>query len=313
MGGYLLNCASCAPVTVAGNELLYVGAGLFRSRRLSFTGGHGLPNYLNLIDREIDMTILLPGAEESRVFFAGAQLPPLTRRVSALTDAKDGSDTKVGDSDVLIGNEVPAVIGFADNLDEDKKQAAADSIHFAERYAKSKADINLDPVGWHYHYGEAMRNCGWTMTSSKYQDHVNKQVNVSMDSIVLDIIKAVAGKNAPAMLGLLGGVFDKIQSEDKLVTLFDNNSKNGTDADFRIVPCLQSAAGTAITAFLAVDLKLSTTEGGAWFWKWKVSELKMKKIATMVELNMRVHERNRELIYKAIDKSSEEFFSGVKL
>lgn len=39
----------------------------------------------------------------------------------------------------------------------------------------------------------------------------------------------------------------------------------------------------------------------------------MKKVATMVELNMRVHELNRDRIYERLDKSSEEFFSGAKL
>jgi hypothetical protein len=134
-----------------------------------------------------------------------------------------------------------------------------------------------------------------------------------MDSIVMDIIKAVAGRNAPAMLELLGGVLDKVKNEDQLITLFDRNSKSGKNAEFRIVPCLQSIGGTAITAYLAVDCELKTQEGGAWFWKWKLSELKMKKVATMVELNMRIHERNRDLIYEKLDKSSEEFFQGANI
>ncbi|WP_223462557.1 MULTISPECIES: hypothetical protein [unclassified Pseudomonas] len=258
------------------------------------------------------MSILLPSVEESQLFFEKSQIAPLaqTPRIRGFSAMKkEGVDQQ----DLLLGNETPAVIGFSDNLDEDKKQAAADSIHFAERYATTYSDIKAAPVEWHAKYSEAMRHCGWTLTSSKYKDHVNKQVNVTMDSIVLDIITAVAGRNAPAMLKLLQGAFDKIQSEESLVTLFDNNSNKGKNAEFRIVPCLQSAKGTAITAYLAVDCELDTQEGGAWFWKWKLSNLKMKKVATMAELDMRTHERNRELIYEVLDMSSEEFFRGVKL
>lgn len=258
------------------------------------------------------MSILLPSVEESQLFFESAQMTPLvqTQQVRGLLSmGKEG----VGQQDLLVGNETPSVIGFSDNLDEDKRQAAADSIHFAERYANTHSDIKATPLEWHAKYSEAMRHCGWTLTNSKYQEHVNKQVNVTMDSIVMDIITAVAGRNAPAMLELLQGVFDKVKSEESLVTLFDNNSKKGKNAEFRIVPCLQSAKGTAITAYLAVDCELDTQEGGAWFWEWKLSNLKMKKVATMVELNMRMYERNRELIYEALDMSSEEFFSGVKL
>lgn len=258
------------------------------------------------------MSILMPSAEESKIFFESLQITPLvqTPRVRAFSAIEEEGVDK---QDLLVGNGTPTVIGFADNLDEDKRQAAADSIHFAERFATTYSDIKAAPVEWHGKYSEAMRHCGWTLINSKYEDHVNRQVNVTMDSIVLDIITAVAGRNAPAMLQLLQGAFDKVKSEESLVTLFDSNSKNGKNADFRILPCLQSAKGTAITAFLAVDCELNTQEGGAWFWKWKQSNLKMKKVATMVELNMRAHERNRELIYEALDMSSDEFFSGVKL
>ena len=258
------------------------------------------------------MTILMPSIEESKLFFEHAQGMPLVQAAHARRRFMAGAEG-VDQQDLLMGNETPSVIGFSDNLDKEKKQAAADSIHFAERYANANSDIKATPLEWHAKYSEAMRHCGWTMTNNKYEDHVNKQVNVTMDSIVMDIITAVAGRNAPSMLKMMQGVFEKIQSEESLVTLFDNNSKKGKNADFRIVPCLQSAEGTAITAYLAVDCELDTQEGGAWFWKWKMSNLKMKKVATMVELNMRVHERNRDLIDKALNVSSEEFFSGVKL
>ena len=257
------------------------------------------------------MSILVPSFEESQLFFSAAKIAPLVEvpTIRGLSDEKEG----VNQQDLLVGKESPSVIGFGDNLDEDKRQAAADSIHYSERYANTNSDIKERPIEWHAKYREAMWHCGWTMTNNKYVDHVNKQVNVTMDSIVLDMIAAVAGRNAPAMLTLLQGAFDKIKSEESLMTLFDGNSKKGKNAEFRIVPCLQSDAGTAITAFLAVDCELQTQQGGAWFWKWKLANLKMKKVATMVQLNMAKHERSREFIYKALDKSSEDFFAGAKL
>lgn len=268
------------------------------------------------------MSIVLPGAEESKRFFDNVRLAPVsvanfsgifakTARPAAYSA---GSQSKpVAGADALLGNENPAIIGFSDNLDADKKQAAADSIHFAERYATAYSNKSLDPVGWHLKYSEAMRHCGWTMTSNRYQEHTSSQVNVTMDSIVMDIIQAVAGRNAPAMLELLLGVFEKLRSDEPLVTLFDRNSQKGADKEFRIVPCIQSPGGTPITAFLAADCQLSTDQGGAWFWKWKVSQLRMKRVATMVELNMRAHDRVRDRIYSSLDKSSDDFFSGIQL
>lgn len=268
------------------------------------------------------MSILLPSAEESRRFFDDVRLAPVSvanfSGVYAKTALRTAYSSKeeskpVSGADVLLGNDDPAIIGFSDNLDGDKKQAAADSIHFAERYATSHSDKSLDPVGWHLKYSQAMRHCGWTMTSNQYQEHTSSQVNVTMDSIVMEIIQAVAGRNAPAMLDLLMGVFERLRSDEPLVALFDRNSKKGANKEFRIVPCIQSPGGTPITAFLAADCQLSKDQGGAWFWKWKVSRLQMKKVATMVELNMRVHDRVRDRIYDSLDKSSDDFFSGIQL
>jgi hypothetical protein len=254
-----------------------------------------------------------PSIEESREFFREAKIAPLTLRPRAKSMSMLSAIPDNDDSDLFLGKDTPAVIGFADNVSEDKRQAAMDSIHFSERYADGNADIKSAPIEWHAHYSEAMKHCGWTMTSYKYDNHTTSQTNVTMEVIVLDIVQAVAGRNAPAMLGLLGSVFNTIKSDDKLVQLFENTSNRGSTGEFRIVPCLQSGAGTAITLFLAVDCDLNSKQGGAWFWKWKWSQLKMKKVATMVELNMRVHLRNQDLIYGALDKSSEDFFENARL
>jgi hypothetical protein len=258
------------------------------------------------------MTILLPSIEESSVFFAGTQLAPLVRKVKISAFSAVGSES-VGESDLLLGENAPAALGFTDNLDEEKKQAMADCIHFAERYADTYSNRISNVIGWHAKYSEALKHCGLTLTNSKYQDQEVRQTNVTMESIVLDVVKSVAGRNAPALMQVLGEVNEKIKSDNGLVTLFDSNSKKGEDADFRLIPCLQTPGGTAIATFVAVDCKLSTSQGGAWFWKWKFSNLRIKRVATIMELNMRMHERRRDQIMELLDVSSDDFFRGVKL
>ena len=259
------------------------------------------------------MTILVPSAEESMAFFAGAQLAPLVSKRTPIRSFAALNGEAVAKSDLLIGDNKPVAIGFSDNVDEEKKNAAADSIHFAERFASTYSDKNKTPVDWHTKYAEALKHCGWSLTNSKYQEQEVKQTNVTMASIVLDLVKAVAGRNAPAMLEVLGSSFEKIQSEEELVTLLDINGENGVDKDARILPCLQSPGGTAIAVLVAVDCKLSTSQGGAWFWKWKLSNFEMKRVAAVMELNMRMHERRKDQIMEALDISSDEFFKGVKL
>lgn len=259
------------------------------------------------------MTISVRDIEASRVFFSSVQLEPLVAKTKAIRSFADLNNETVAKSDLLVGEGVPTAIGFTDNLDEDKKQAAADSIHFAERYADTYSHKKNAPVEWHEKYSEALKHCGWSLTNSKYREEVSKQTNVTMDAVVLDIVKATAGRNAPALINMLKGAFTKIQSDEELITIFDSNSKTGKDADFRLIPCLQSPGGTAIATFVSVDCELSTSEGGAWFWKWKFSNLSMKRVASVMELNMSQHERRRDQIIELLDVNSDDFFKGVKL
>jgi hypothetical protein len=260
---------------------------------------------------EVDMSILIPDYEERRAFFESAQIAPLANPASRMSAFAAPMEQKIVDSDFLVGKEDGAAIGFTDNVDGERKQAAADSIHFAERYADKYADQNVSPVDWYQKYMLAMKHCGWTSTSFSFDDYVSKELNVSMDTVVLEIIAAVAGHNAPAMTSVLKKGFSKLESDNKHGVQFNNNSANSKGAKFRMVPCVQSPGGTAIAAFMAMDCKITTQEGGALFWKWKVSNAKMRKAACMIELNMNAHNRVKDKMLTSLGKASENFFSGI--
>ncbi|MHC8404467.1 hypothetical protein [Pseudomonas sp. TMB3-21] len=261
------------------------------------------------------MSILLPSELESRAFFNTVKF---TRPVNAFPTIQPRSfsalnDAKIANSDLLLGYDAPAAIGFTDNLDDDKKDAAADSIHFAERYADSETNKSLDPIGWHAFYNTALHHCGWTTTGFKYEDHVNKTVNATMENVVFDIVKLVAGRNVSAFLDVMGSTINALKSDDSLSTSFDKNSESGVGRDFRVLPCIQTPGGTAIACFIAADVSMQKQSGGFWLWKWNSSQTKMKKVASVMQLNMRIYNRNVDMIYDSLDKSSEDFFNGVKL
>lgn len=256
------------------------------------------------------MSILIPDYEERRAFFESAQIAPLANPTSRMSAFSAPLEKKIVDSDFLVGKEEGAAIGFTDNVDGERKQAAADSIHFAERYADHQVDQNVSPVEWYNKYIHAMKQCGWTSTSFDFDDYVSRQLNVSMDTVVLEIIAAVAGQNAPAMMNVLKKGFGKLDADKEHGVQF-NNSANSMGAKFRMVPCVQSPGGTAIAAFMAMDCKTTTREGGALFWKWKVSNTKIKKGACMIELNMDAHNRVKDQVLKTLGKASESFFSGI--
>lgn len=211
----------------------------------------------------------------------------------------------------VLGKQAPIIIAFADGLSPEKRQAAMNSTQLSEQYADSQADRKIQAVKWHEAYVRSMRHCGWFFTSYVFADHHTSNANVSMDSIVMDIVKMVAGVNAQVVLDLLGHVFDAIKNDPQAITLFDKNSKKDTVAHCQIMPCVESPGGIATSIFTGLECQFSSVEGGAWFWKWKSSSLKVKKAATMVNLNFDHYKRQEHLIVSKLDGAAEDFFANI--
>ena len=158
-----------------------------------------------------------------------------------------------------------------------------------------------------------MKHCGWTFTNYIYTTHDTKNVNVTMDSLVLEIVAMAAGANAEAIVPLLGKVFDRIKKDNAIITLFDNNSKGSSVGSCQIMPCMESEGGIAVTVLAGLECTFNSSEGGAWFWKWKASSLSVQKAATQMNLNFESYKRREHHILGQLDKSSDEFFAKINM
>jgi len=103
-----------------------------------------------------------------------------------------------------------------------------------------------------------------------------------------------------------------IKSDDALITLFDKNSKSDKVGSFQIVPCLESSQGIPVTVFAGLECEFRSLEGGAWFWKWKSSNLKVKKAATMINLNVDSYNRAEPKILEWLGEEQDDFFMSLK-
>jgi hypothetical protein len=253
---------------------------------------------------------VLPTAAQSDVFFRGlAPSPlPLRPRALALSSEENNKSNDVG----AISDESPVIVAFADGVSGENRQAAMNSIQLSERVANTDYDLNTDPIGWHVKYKEAMGHCGWFMAGSEYGEHRTSSQTLTMDAVVLDIITAVAGPNAQTVLALVSTVFDKLKENDPAMKLFDKNSKSGNSGSFRLMPCLESSSGVAVTYFISVHCEFSSQSGGFWFWKWSASSLKIKKMATGVNLNLEHYKGQEANIRGYLGGSSDDFFSGLR-
>lgn len=254
---------------------------------------------------------VFPDDAQCDAFFAnlkphpGAALMRRSRLISgpALADG-------VGDV-ALMSTESPVVLAFADGLSADKRQMAMNAALFAEVYANSKGDRDTAAVAWMKDYRDAMLQAGWFMGSADSERYTSNTLNLTMDSVVLDIVASVAGGNAAALLPLIGKTLEKIRDSQELITLFDKNSTGASKNSCRILPCLESENGMAVSLFIGLEFDKRDLKGGSLFWKWEKHDLAIQKVATMVNWNVDRYKRNEDRIMTYLDGDADDFFAKI--
>lgn len=257
-----------------------------------------------------------PTPLESAQYFATLPALDHQRRVIAPRAfiLPDGPGSDVNSENLAeINTDQPAVIAFADNVNVENRDAIMLGVEFAEKVAGKKFDIDLDPINYLKSYVEAFGHAGWTMAGggSEYGHESTSHKSVDMDAFVIEILASIAGPNAPAVLQLMKLTLEKLQGDKPMMKLFEANAVRGKKTSFRMIPCLQSAAGTPVTYLLAMDIESSTHSGGALFWKWKVSNLTVKRMAKGVQFTRSSFNRNEAAIHKYLGADADAFFEGL--
>ncbi|OCR26528.1 hypothetical protein AFK24_03080 [Pseudomonas syringae] len=256
-----------------------------------------------------------PTAEECDAYFSGLPLIERAHRKSAPQALMAADVTESGidtGNDAEVSKSAPAVIAFADGVSAQNREAVMLGVEFAEAVASQNVDISKDVVEWTKQYAGALKHAGWLLVADRSDKYTSSNVNVTMDSVVLELISAVAGPNAQVVIQLVTTVLDKLQKNKPAMELFDRNRKKGTSSTFRIMPCLESAQGIPVTYLLAIHCESSTDSGGALFWKWSVSKLKLEYIAKGVNFSQGTYERNKQRVLDYLDGNAEDFFAGLK-
>lgn len=266
------------------------------------------------------MTVYLesavPTEDESDIYFRGLPANPRSNHSSQRSAIIAFNASKInGERDNIaeINKDSPAVVAFADGVSAENREAVLLGVEFAEVVATSRADINSDPIQWLTEYALAMRNAGWlTLGGHEYGDYTASSQSLTMDSVVLELIGAVAGVNAATVISLLNIVIDKLQKDVSLMQLFERNAKKGNTSTFRIMPCIESSQGIPITYLLSVHCTYSSSSGGALFWKWSVSKLQIKRLAKGVQFSKATYERNKDRVVDYLNGNADDFFAGLK-
>lgn len=258
-----------------------------------------------------------PTPKESAIYFQG--LPALEQRdvvdasmpqAMALTDV---SQSVVATNSLAeVCKDEALVIAFADGVSPENRKAVLLSMKFAEAAARAQDNGNPDRIAWLQHYEEAMFHGGWLGLGGRHFTKLStSDVSLTMDALVIDLIAAVAGPNKAALLQLLSLTLDKLQGENSLIKLFEKNSKKGATSSFRIMPCLESSAGTPVTYLLAMEVEFSQDTGSALFWESSVSSLNIREMVAGVNFDLDCHNDNKQMMRDYIKGNAEDFFAGL--
>ncbi len=257
-------------------------------------------------------TGLVPTAEQCYEFFKKLDLPHSLPLPSFKLRPRAFGDELLEEA-ITIGKDTPLVLAFADKLSYENRQAAKNSTQLAEKFADGKADRNTQSGLWHSHYSKAMWHCGWFMANNDVGVLKKRDKTVTMDTVVMEIIATVAGANAAAFLPLMGKVLETIKTDAKVVTLFEQQSRTGANNSVRLMPCIETANGEVISVFTGFEHEYNENKGGALWWKWDLSSIDIKKVATMVNFNFDHYKRQESNILTALGASSDSFFSDLDL
>lgn len=211
-----------------------------------------------------------------------------------------------------VGKDEAIVIAFADGVSTANRKAVMLSMKFAEAYARAKKNESTDRIEWMEHYSQAMFHGGWAeLGGYSFSEYTTRDSSLTMDSVVIELISAIAGPNKVAVLNLLNIVLDRMQGDESLMKLFEYNSQKGLTSSFRIMPCLESPTGIPVTYLLAVEVDFSKHEGRTLFWKWSVSTLHIRQMTTGVNFDIDAHNDNKQLIRDYLKGNAEDFFAGL--
>ncbi|MCO8170966.1 hypothetical protein NJC40_24675 [Pseudomonas sp. 21LCFQ02] len=217
------------------------------------------------------------------------------------------------DSLADVSTESPLIIAFADGVSQANRSAVRLSMRFAETVARLETDGQVGGTKWLEHFTSAMSYGGWqNLNGFTFSEYSTANASLTMDTLVLELVSAIAGPNAATVVQLLSLTLDRLQSDSRLTTLFERNTQYAAERSFRIMPCLESSTGIPVTYLLAVDFSASQDMGGALFWKWRVSRLNIRRMAVGVEFNLDLHnDLYRKRILDYLGEDSDSFFASL--
>lgn len=196
-------------------------------------------------------------------------------RISSLSSTVESSPTKELDA-LVLGN---TLIGYGDKITLENMAIIENLITMAKTEANYEVPGNKDPKAWYQAFTKCMEDLQCFVPDHGYSKYSATSLEVTMDNIVVDIVKAgveaakAAIPGASVLSAVTSSTLDALKKDKEAINLFNLKSKNAEGVRLTTIPCEQLANGIILIAAVAIDHQDSDKNGGVLFVDWKTSSL----------------------------------------
>jgi|GEM_PF-5173227 len=239
-------------------------------------------------------------------------LPAPRLTMSALQSTRNAAPLQADTVDSAAGIQDNKLITFTSNLDTKYKEVVKYSTQIAQRAANAKHDMLTERMDWYNTYIETLRHAGWIGSDNKLTEYHGADLDVTMESVALELIQLAAGPNAALLLEITNAAISTLKGDNELSLKLQKASVRGKSGTFDILPCLQRDDDVVMYDHSMV-FEHSTTSGSFLFWDWSLKEVDLQHVANEWTLNYSHYQQVEAGIKKALGESSNSFFENIKL
>lgn len=217
--------------------------------------------------------------------------------------------------DEVVEKSSPSVVGpslmvFDEQLSEDDRQDAIDSQTFAEavvRRLPKDASNELRYVT----YNDALLSIGWATEGYTYKKFVTKQVTLTMNEAVLQVLETVIAGSTGNILNLVASGFSKLKGDKGALKIVDSGSKHNQVVSFKAVPCIAAPGGGVAMVLGGLDLIDKSYDGDFLFVSFKTEGVQLFQAAGIRKFNRRMFDRKKNAVYAYIDRFGDDLFKKI--
>ncbi|CAI8872647.1 hypothetical protein [Pseudomonas sp. IT-P4] len=228
------------------------------------------------------------------------------RSISMLSTASsDSSAQGVGSS--VVGS---SLVVFDQALSEDDRQDALDCQQFAEAVVRRLPKETSNEERY-LKYNEALLAAGWVTESFTYKKYVSKQLTITMNEAVLQVLATVISGGSSGVLDLVASGFSKLKGDNEALKIVDAGSKKNDVVSFKAVPCIARPGGGMSMLMGGLDLVDKEYNGNFLFVTYNTRGLQIFQGAGVRKFNRRAFDRKKSMIYSYNDEFGDGLFKQL--